>query len=95
MAVTGTSTGVYQLTAEGDVIDDGLLSIGSIRWITTTTGAAGNVCKITYNSGKPLFCSIANGADFVDGWVLNRKGVATLTLASLSSGLVHIYTEIQ
>lgn len=92
MAVTGTGTGVYQLTAEGDSIDGILISNG-IRWITTTTGAAGNVCKITNGSGDPVFNSIANGADFVDAWMFNKKIISTLTLASLSAGLVHVYEE--
>lgn len=82
------------MTAEADSID-GQMSIESIRWVTTTTGAAGDVCKLTYNGGKPLFCSIANGADFVDGWVMNQKWISTLTLASLSSGLVHVYTGVR
>ena len=94
MAVTGTSTGVYQLTAAGDSID-GRIIIGSIRWITTTTGAAGDVCQVTDGSGNPIFNSIANGADFVDGWVFNHKSLSTFTVASLSSGLIHLYEEVR
>lgn len=94
MAVTGTNTGILQLTAEGDSID-GAIIIGSVRWIGTSTGAAADVCKLTYNSGKPLFNSIANGANFVDGWVYNSKWISTLTVASLSSGLIHVMEEIR
>lgn len=94
MAVTGTNTGVWQLTQEGDSID-GTMIIEGVRWIGTSTGAAADVCKITYNSGKPLFNSIANGANFVDAWIMNSKWISTLTVASLSSGLVHVYEAVR
>jgi hypothetical protein len=88
MAVTGIDTNVFQVTSSTDVIDRHMI-ISSCRWIGATT--AGHTCEVTDLGGNPLFRSEANGANFIDGWVFNRKSVDGIMFSSMQSGYMQFY----
>ncbi len=90
MAVTGTGTNVLHITSSTDVVSTAsVFRIASIRWVGAT--AAGHTCVVTDGAGNPLFSSIANGANFVDGWVFDHKTVAGLVLTTMASGAIDLY----
>ena len=88
MAVTGTGTGVINFSASTDSIVD-VNIISSLRWVGATT--AGHLCRITDGAGNVIFTSEADGANFIDGWVFERKWVNGIIISSMNSGAVQIY----
>ena len=88
MAVTGTGTMVLNFSASGDAFN-GFHFWESCRWIGAT--AAGHVCRIEDLSGHLVFLSIADGANFVDGWVFAGKSTNGITIASMNSGSFQMY----
>ena len=88
MAVSGTGTGILNFTASGDMAT-GPMIIDSVRWIGAT--ATAQQCLVTDFKGNVLFASIADGANFIDGWVFDQKWVDGIEMSSLNSGQVQMY----
>lgn len=88
MAVTGTGTGVYTFSAEGDIAT-GVFIMDSVRWVSGD--AASDVCKLMNKASTVLFGAEADGANYTDGWVFNRLWCEDPRAGSLSSGYIQIY----
>jgi hypothetical protein len=88
MAVTGTGTGVWNLTASGDQITT-LFIMDSCRWVGAT--AAGDKCLFTNLNGDIVWRSEADGPNFVDGWVFDSKWMNGAVMSSMNSGTMQIY----
>ena len=88
MAVTGTGTGIFQMTASGDGVASTNILV-SCRWVGATT--AGHQCQLQDSNGEVIFFSEANGANFTDGWAFDRKWVPGVTLATMDSGTFYLY----
>jgi hypothetical protein len=88
MAVTGVETNVFQVTSSTDVVTRGM-NLASCRWIGATT--AGHTLEVTDLSGNPIFRSVANGSNFIDGWVFGKKTVDGIMFTSMQSGLMQFY----
>lgn len=88
MAVTGTDTGVLNFSASTDSYA-GVCILSSLRWVGATT--AGHKCRITDGASNVLFTSEADGANFIDGWVFDKKWANGIYIASMNSGAVQIY----
>jgi len=88
MAVTGSLTNIIEFTAAADAVT-GLKLLVSIRWSGATT--AGHQCVVSDSAGNVVFRSEANGANFIDGWVFDRKTVDGLVITTLGSGTVTAY----
>ena len=92
MAVTGTGTGVLTITSSTDAIPSStVMVLSSLRWAGAT--AAGHSCEVTDAAGNVIFYSVANAANFVDGWVFDNKWVAGLALTTMSSGELQVYVS--
>lgn len=88
MAVSGTGTGVFNFTASNDAVTE-ICILSSLRWVGAT--AAGHLCRVTDTAGNVLFVSEADGANFIDGWVFDRKWANGITIASMNSGSLQLY----
>lgn len=88
MAVSNEDGSPIIFTASGDVTTKSFL-IDSLRWVGATT--AGDTCVIKDGNGKEIFKSIANGANFIDGWVWKRNWLYGVTITQMTSGTVYIY----
>lgn len=88
MAVTGTGTGVYTLTASGDIAT-GVFILNSLRWVGAT--AAGQMCRVMNAASNTIFIGQADGANFTDGWVFDRLWCENPRAASLNSGTLQIF----
>jgi hypothetical protein len=88
MAVTGTGTGIFHMTAGGDVAG-GPMIIVSCRWVGATT--AGHQCVLQDLKLNRLFSSEANGANFTDGWAFDNKWVDGVSIATMDSGAIDLY----
>ena len=90
MAVTGTGTGILHITSSTDVVATSTVMIlSSLRWVGATT--ATHSCIITDGAGNVIFSSVANAANFVDGWVFDGKWVGGIAFDAMDSGAVDIY----
>lgn len=90
MAVTGTGTGVIHITSSTDVLSTAnVYVLSSLRWVGAT--AATHQCIVTDGAGNVIFSSIANGANYVDGWVFDNKWIAGLAFTTMASGAVDLY----
>lgn len=88
MAVSGTGTGVFTLTASGDIAT-GVYILSSLRWVGAT--AAGQVCRVMDDASHTIFLGEADGANFTDGWVFDNLWCNNPRAASLNSGTLNIY----
>ena len=88
MAVTGTGTGVLNFSASNDAVTD-IHIVSSLRWVGAT--AAGHNCRVTDTAGNVIFVGEADGANFTDGWVFDRKWMNGIIAASMNSGTLQIY----
>jgi hypothetical protein len=88
MAVTGTGTGVYTLTASDDIAT-GLFILNSIRWVGAT--AAGEQCIVMDEASHSIFIGEADGANFTDGWVFDRLWCNNPRAKLMDSGTLQIY----
>ena len=90
MAVTGTGTRVLTITSSTDALSTGTVYlVDSIRWVGAT--AAGHSCEVCDGAGNVIFYSVANAANFVDGWVFDEKWIDGLEFTTMSSGQVTLY----
>ena len=88
MAITGSGTGIFNFTASGDILTT-LVIMDSCRWVGAS--AAGHLCHVTDSAGNTLFRSEADGANFVDGWVFDKKWTNGVVMASMNSGTFQLY----
>jgi hypothetical protein len=88
MAVTGTDTGVLNFSASNDSFV-GVSILSSLRWVGAT--AAGHKCRVIDQASNVLFTSEADGANFIDGWVFDRKWSNGIYISSMNSGALQIY----
>ena len=90
MAVTGTGTGILHITSSTDVVaSTNVMILSSLRWVGAT--AATHTCVITDGAGNVIFSSVANAANFVDGWVFDSKWIAGIAFSAMGSGAVDFY----
>ena len=90
MAITGTGTNILHITSSTDVVSSTtVMLLSSMRWVGAT--AAGHTCTVTDGAGNPLFSSVANAANFVDGWVFDSKWIAGLILSAMDTGALDVY----
>lgn len=88
MAVSGTSTGVYNFTASNDSLGT-VVIMDSCRWVGAT--AAGDKCLVTNLAGDVIWTSEADGPNFIDGWVFDRKWTYGVVMSSMNSGTFQLY----
>ena len=91
MAVTGTNTGMFRFSAEGDTMA-GVYFLDSVRWVGATT--AGHRASIQGTvHGNTVFEAEADGANFTDGWVFHRQSINGITIATMQSGVMDVYVS--
>ena len=88
MAVTGEDGGTMIFTASGDVTTKSFI-LDSIRWVGA--GTAGDTLVIKNSDGYEVFKSVANGANFIDGWIWKRQWMEGLTVTTMTSGTLYVY----
>jgi hypothetical protein len=71
---------------ESDVTE--LILFRKVRWVVKG-GTAGDECILKDELGNVLFHSVADGANFVDSFELNR--MARITVDTLDSGELYLY----
>lgn len=91
MAVTGSGINNFCMTASGDSLI-GNFFIRNVRSILSG-GAAGNSVLLVDAQNSVIFRTIADAANFIDGWAI-MKEVNGIALAALD-GTTEVYVNVQ
>lgn len=88
MAVSGEDSNTMIFTASGDVTTRTFI-MDSLRWVGGAS--AGDQLVVQDGDGNEIFKSLANGSNFIDGWVWSRKYMGGLSVNKMTSGTLYVY----